>query len=361
MNIAKLKCSLFESVIDLHNWRKQYNGNNIGFGFDEYEPNERFHYAEAYSFWGDGYSKLFQYTQNEEFLDLAKKCARWLIRNENKSYRNSSFGLPWGWKDAPRDLSYLTTTVFAGNFFLSLWDATNKKKYLEIAESTGNWIVEENGICREDEGVWFYYANHPSFRFPVINAISLASGFLSKLYLCVKRPTYKELSMNALKYVLRKQNKDGSWYYSTRARIVDNLHTGYTIEGLCDIYFSFPSCRKKMYNRLIKAGNFYWSNLYDKWGYGKEKNKESSLIYWLLLRLGLHSSETRLWGYASGIRAFCKLSKALSVKNRAIRIAEYVIHNLKNSGGSFKFKSNENRKYIRHEGHIFDALISLLM
>ena len=102
------KEQIFSSLINLENWRNNHNKNDIGFGYDPYKPDQKFHYAEAYALWGNGYLKLYQITQNQEYLDLALKCAAWLIENKKPKYENYSWGLPWGWNQRAPLKSYLT-------------------------------------------------------------------------------------------------------------------------------------------------------------------------------------------------------------------------------------------------------------
>ncbi|MEM2914919.1 MAG: hypothetical protein QXH91_05935 [Candidatus Bathyarchaeia archaeon] len=360
---------IFQSVIALHKWREGYNGDSVGAGHDQYKPNDMFHYPEAYALWGEGYLKLFNITSQKEFLNLTEKCAEWLIENRNPVYKNFSWGLPWDWeaRKAPKELSYLITTVLVGDFLLSIYNTAHMKQFLDVAESIAKWILEENGAVSEGDRIWFYYANHPSFKFPVINVISKASAFFAKLYSCTQDTYYKGLAIKSAEYVMDKGNENGSWYYDDNKTCIDNVHTGFTIEGLCDVYMTFPFLTKIL-NCLMSAHEFYWNELYTPSGFGKERTagirafRKLSKILIAKYVIFPHSIlETRLYGYGAGIRAFTKLSKILAIENKGLTIAKYVIENLKSENGAFKFRSNENKYYIRQEAHIFDALASLLV
>ena len=186
----------------------------------------------------------------------------------------------------------------------------------------------------------------------------MASGFFSKLYLHTQNTDYKKLAAESARYVINNQNGDGSWYYSTERAYIDNVHTGFTIEGLCDACTVFPSLMETSQRHLIGAHDFYWNKLYTSRGFGKE-GVDNRLLHRIKDKL-LVNSETRLWGYATGIRAFTKLSKILGIENKGLAIAKYVIENLKTENGAFKFKSNEDKYYIRNEAHIFGALATLI-
>jgi len=215
----------------------------------------------------------------------------------------------------------------------------------------------------------------------------------------------RELAELSVEYVLKKQNSDGSWYFSSHRRVIDNVHTGFTVEGLCDAYLLLTSLREKarLGKSLLAAYGFYWEKLYMKTGYGREFAIRGPREAWLPLALSARNGklwksflkfvfqrdkscteragehmflracigtiehkvrrlnlESRLHGYASGIRAFTKLSRILNAENKALIIADYVMRNLQTNEGAFVFRSAERRFYIRNEGHMFDALTNLL-
>lgn len=357
-NVEDNTIYLFNSILALHNWRKECNGGEIGYGFDQYKPDTRFHYSEAYALWGRGYLKLFQNTQQKMFLNLAEKCADWLIENKNLKYENYSWGLPWDWDGRANEFSYITTTTFVGDFFIHFYEITKDKKYLSVAKSIGNWIVEENGFKENTDGIWFFYSDHHSLHYPVINAIAMASGFFSKLYSHVQNSDYKELAVESTKYIINNQNRDGSWYYSTESSYIDNVHTGFTIDGLCDVCMTFPPITETLQKRLIAAHDFYWNKLYSPRGFGKESVK-NKLLHKIKDKL-VPNHETRLHGYAAGIRAFTKLSTILDIENKGLEIAKYAMKTLQAENGAFKFTSDEDKYYIRNEAHIFDALTTII-
>lgn len=110
----------------------------------------------------------------------------------------------------PNTFSFLITTVYGEEFFLNLYKVTKNKKYLGIAQSVGNWIINECGYKKEDEGIWFYYSDCEVFHYPIFNAISKASGYLAKLYMYTKKRHFQTMAELAAVYIINKQNRDGS-------------------------------------------------------------------------------------------------------------------------------------------------------
>ena len=352
---------LLESMMRLHMWRESYNGNNVGLGFDEYVPHSMYHYPEAYALWGRGYLALYSLLGNKKFLACAEKCAKWLMDNKSSRYKNSSWGLPWEWNGRSKSYSYLSTTSFVGFFFTDLYNVDGRSEYFEMAESAADWMIEEDGFAKEDKGVWFSYSDHPSLKLPIFNAVSLACGFLSDLNVCSNVAEYGRFAAESAKYVMNCQNDDGSWHYSPANLQVDNVHLGYTLEGLCAYFRNSSNMSTKPV--LNKGGQYLWSNLYESSGYGKEYVVQPSTEWRSRLKTTLNAirllqvPESRLWGYAAAMRSFSLLS---CVDTRflecSLKIFDYTKKKMASKDGYYYFRSNDASCYIRHQSHIFDSL-----
>lgn len=361
---------VMSSLLELHEWRQAFNGDQLGHGFDPYKPDKQYDYAEAYALWGLGYLSLARLTGATEFLDLAREAGTWLVNHRNPGYSGHSWGLPWRWDEwnTPATLSFLITTAFAGEFFLALHGATGDQSYRAVAQRIAAWIECENGVVETKEGLWLYYANLPPLRFPVVNPTARASGFFAQLYVITKNEHYKRLCYDTARWVLSQQNADGSWYYSTRSAIVDNVHTGFTLQGVWDAYHVFleEHCRQA----ALKGTAFYWRRLFTPEGKGYERKpydcgdlSRVSCLQWArdqVMRLGLLRTvmpETRLWGYGSALRAFSLASQHDSHwLKQALVIYDYLQRNLALDDGSYAFHGTDSNVYVRHEAHVFEAL-----
>jgi uncharacterized protein YyaL (SSP411 family) len=350
---------LSQTIINLHMWRMGYNGSHIGSGYDQYSPDKICDYPEAYALWGNGYLYLYLSSKEEKYLDISRSCANWLIENRSPSYKHYAWGLPWEWEGRPKDTAYITTSTFVGNFFLDIYEMTFDKKYLKICREIAQWIIEENGYT-DDEGAWFNYSDHSSLTYPIFNAISMASGFLARLTSYCREPQYENLSKRSAYYTLKFQQETGSWNYSTKSKVIDNVHTGYTIEGLCDTYQALGLKEEYFENALSKAASFYKCNLYKENGYGYEK-VHPDLREKIIFKLFNRKTESRLHGYAAGIRAFTKLQTLFKEENFGESIARYIDQNLKLKNGAFKFRMNDESLYIRNEAQVFHALTFLYL
>jgi hypothetical protein len=361
--------TIISTMLRLHDWRYQHNGNRIGFGIDPYEPDEKFHYAEAYAIWGQGYLSLYQLTGVSEYLDCARKAGEWLSQNTNPGYGNPSWGLPWRWErwDTSATLSYLITTVFVGEFFLKLYSITSDQKFLDFSEQIVSWIIDENGGEEASDGRWLYYANHPGLKIPVVNPSIKTAGFLARLQQVRPRDFYREYSLEIVRWTINQQHKDGSWYYSPFNRVVDNFHSALNLEGLTYTYSIFRDL--SWWRNIQKGFEFYWRHLFNNRGKGRSRSiytlrgiHKSDLNKWLrdqIARFKVRDpiSESRLWSYGGALRVFSLASQLEeSWMENALCIYRYITNNLLNSDGSFAYKRFERQAFIRHEAHIFDGL-----
>ncbi len=370
MTIEKdLSNKLIAAMIKQHTWRQSFNGANIGLGTDPYAPLESYHYPEAYALWGRGYSSLYALTDQSLFLDLARVSATWLIDNTNPKYRHFSWGLPWTWKawQAPPDISYVTTSVAAGELLLDLSMLTKNDSYLEVGRSIADWIVYENGMEETKDGLWLNYANFPPLRFPVFNAIALASGYFARLHFLTEKPNYRELSLKTARFVLAHQRSDGSWPYSVESQVVDNVHTAYTLKGLWHVY---PLLTLEQQQKLIQGVQFYKHKLFAKTGLAKQRTfftfqdlKHVSLKRWIadqLARLGLLSNrvaEAPLWSYGAALNVFAIVGQVQpDYWIQSERIFDYVEKHLNLPNGNYSYRYGEDTPFIRHQAYWFAGM-----
>jgi len=353
------KENVYDILLSLHKWREKFNGDHIGFGHDQYKPDKLFHYPEAYAVWGLGYLNLYKITEKKEFLKNAIKCADWLIKNKNPNYKNMSWGLPWNWEywNAPKDLSYLITTVFCGDFLLESYKETLNNKYLESAINVGEWIEKENSGEMTKKGLFFYYANFPSLKFQIPNPTAKSSAFFGKLYMATGNKMYRDLCFKSAEYTLKSQNPDGSWYYSERSNIIDNFHTGLILDALLDLYYLQLFDKKSLYESLKIGFSFYWHYLFKKNGAGIEVYKKNKTLKERIYNFfNLDMNDSRLWSYGVAIKVFSKAIPILKTEEYATKIFNYSLK-LRQHDGAFCHKINDHRTFIRGEAHMFNGLI----
>jgi hypothetical protein len=124
-------------------------------------------------------------------------------------------------------------TLGAATTFLEAWDLERRDEDLALARSAVDFISKDLGWVDEGEaGVWFrYFAGQDA---TVYNVAALTGAFLQRVARCTGEAELGELGGRALRFVVRHQNADGSWFYARgpQGRWVDGFHTGYILEAL---------------------------------------------------------------------------------------------------------------------------------
>jgi len=358
LNRAENGEGLLDAALQLHRWRERANGRDLGVGADPYGPSSDYAYAEAYAVWGMGYTYLYLATGDHAYITQAESSAAWLLDNRLKRYANLAWGLPWKWerRNAPADLGYGITSVFCGELLLLLHEATGRARYLDAVESVCRWLVEENGYVQDERGFWFRYARHRSFDFPVWNVSSKAAGLLRAAGDAIGDSRWAELADAAVNSVCSQQRSDGSFPYSDERPIADNVHTGFTLEGL----LSARGAGSPIPEAIIRSGSqHYGRGFFRGDGFGYEV-KDRRLLYRMACVFGVLDREAPLWAYAAALRVFGRLDAESPFANcgSCSRILKR-LSSLRNDDGSFRFRGHDGRRFIRQEGHMFYALCLL--
>lgn len=374
------KEKILNALLDLHLWRENYNGEDIGFGADELFGNEseRRHFPHAYAIWGSGYINLYKSTEEKKYLNKAQRCAQWLTYNPNSKCQNYSWGLPLALGKTNPNASFCITTLYCANLFYELYTITQEKKYVEILSSIRKWLIEECEFeydLKKTKGIWFRYANSSEFAVSIYNVTAMAAGFFAKLYLASigEKDEDAYFAASCARYILGKQNALGFWYYGDAAVQIDVIHTALVLEGLADFYKYAGFFEWKLKEKIGIGCKFLGKKIVNSRGYALESYPIVIIAPWeirgyrttisvLLKGIFRHSSlETRSYGYGMAIKALRKcddIIKPLSVDYDIL--VNYLLENYQKRNGAFKFRKDIPHEYIRAEGHIFDGLSFLL-
>jgi len=345
----------------LHKWRVEYNGEHLGLGIDPYRSERPFDYPDAYAAWGQGYLRLYELLGGDEYIRYALEAARWLMRNSYASPGTYAWGLPWEYRGVPARTPCAITTSLVGEFFLKLYDLTGMEEYLNVARGAADWLLRENGFEEFEYGICFNYS--PAIKECIYNASARATSFLLGLSVRSGEPLYYTLVGKSMDFLMKSQNLDGSWSYCPKRNLIDNVHTGILLESLWRCYLEGRS--RELIDSLILGTDYYWRRLYDSSGFGFEKVTfltGNPYLRFVSMRMKplRRFIETRLWGYAFGIKCFA-LAGLLDARylKCALNIYDYVASRLRRACGCFGYKRDDPNCYIRHEAFLFDALTFL--
>lgn len=154
----------------------------------------------------------------------------------------------------------VVNTSFISNAFLDLYDKTENEEYLKIARSSCDFILKELNIIERPEGACFSYT--PFDKNLCHNANLLGAELLSRVYSITDEETLLEYAKKAFDFTLYHQNPDGSWDYSIdpqtgKGRKQIDFHQGFVLDSIFSfIKYTQPPDDKYM-KSLLKGAEFY--------------------------------------------------------------------------------------------------------
>jgi hypothetical protein len=229
-------------IESLHVW----NVENQYRGYDPYTAREKFNYAEADAYWGNGVLAL-------ERIGDAVNYADSLLKSQKGP---GTWGLPWEWAGNSVDQPYTDTSILAAGFLKDL--SHFEERYAKTVFATCEWLVKT--AYRKGTII---YCPGGKLDFPVTNTVSLAGGLLSKCSGDIDLDT--RILDELAEYVCSRQLSNGLWNYTDFNPIIDNYHNILTLKGLIDMYGHGPAVVKEKVKPIIDKGmDSYIKMLIDK-------------------------------------------------------------------------------------------------
>lgn len=184
------------------------------------------------------------------------------LRSPNTSFWCWGYSFPWQTRTqlVPARAPNLVCTLFVAEALLDLYESNADERYLDIAGSAADYIVQE--LYWEADSVSSFSYPFPSSRTPVHNANLLAAAFLSRVSRLTGKESYLTPALSAALYSVRCQQLDGSWVYGESAKYgwVDNFHTGF---NLCALRSIGRNLQMAQFDESLRTGfNFYRNHFF---------------------------------------------------------------------------------------------------
>ena len=186
-------------------------------------------------------------------IDLRSQKQPYYCWGYNFDWQNRAFFLP---KFEPN----IICTTFAGNALLDAYDKYADAKYLDMAISAGQFLLQALNITTNKDGLCFSYT--PFDHGQVHNANLLGAAYLARLYSITDKKELLDIALKAVRFSVSRQNEDGSWPYgeSKRQQWVDNFHTGYNLVALKK--FSEYTGDENFIDNIQRGFQFYRKNFF---------------------------------------------------------------------------------------------------
>ena len=197
---------------------------------------------------------------NDTILHLLRRLVD--LKSPNSPYFCWGYNFDWQSRDGflPKFEPNIICTTFAGNALIDAYDKFGDSKYLDMAISAGNFILNGLNITKDNGDICFSYT--PRDHGQVHNANLLGAAFLSRLYSLTQEKKFLEPAKSAVRYSIHRQNENGSWPYGEdkTQRWIDNFHTGYNLVALKR--FSEYAGNTDVMENIRKGFQFYKANLF---------------------------------------------------------------------------------------------------
>ena len=185
-----------------------------------------------------GNSSLYSIQLQKKYWSENYKLMNILLENRNQNFEHVCWGWPFEWGGEiryPPNFPLVCVTTPIGHALLDFYEITQDKYVIGIVEEVAKFLLFENGYEKYEDSICFYYSQFDKLL--ILNANAMAGSFLLRLSGINGNDEYRKLGIMAVRFNMKEQNSDGSWYYaSEKSRSknfrIDNRHTGFILEAL---------------------------------------------------------------------------------------------------------------------------------
>ena len=273
-----------------------------------------------------GYLKLYSLHNDRKYLQKIHHIISILDDIKSNGYSGYCWGYNFDWQSrtnfTPKYTPTIVNTVFIAHAFLDAYPLLKKDRFLEIARSSADFVLNDLHISRENNSICFSYT--PYDKSKIHNANILGAGLLARLYSITKEDKLLEFARNAARYVVDKQRPDGSWYYADTnyQSWIDAHHTGFVLEGLFD-YIKYT--RDKTYIPNLLAGlDFFKKHFFSK-------NGRTKFFYNHEYPVDIHCP-------SQAIVTLARLKDIQDNHSLLQKIAYWMINNMQDNNGYFYYR-----------------------
>jgi hypothetical protein len=272
---------------------------------------------------------------DETILNLVDRLVQ--LRSPDKPYYCWGYNFNWQnrYFSLPKYHPNIIGTTFAGNALIDAYESFGKKKYLEMAQSGGRFILEGLNISPVGDDICFSYTPYDHAK--VHNANMLGAAYLARIFYITGEKEFLDYAIKAMHYSVKKQNEDGSWYYGEgeKQRWIDNFHTGYNLIALINYYRYTKS--EEFENNIQRGYNFYLDHFFTSEGIAKYYHDK---IY----PIDIHSIA----------QSIITLTELHNYDNRSLQLAEVVFE------WSIKYMRHTKGYFYYQRGSFFTNRISYI-
>ena len=182
------------------------------------------------------------------------------LRSKGTTYWCWGYSFPWQTRTiiVPRGEPNLVCTAFVADALLDAYEKTRESRFLDMANSAGQYILKELYWTDADGTASFSYPLQ-GMRSKVHNANFLGAALLCRLYRHTGYRQSLEPAMKVIRYSAAKQHDSGAWDYGEASTQgwADNFHTGY---NLCALRAIARDAGTTEFDHRIRKGFEFYRN-----------------------------------------------------------------------------------------------------
>lgn len=185
-------------------------------------------------------------------------------------YHGACWGYNFDWQARrlflfPANTPTVVATNFCATALMEAYEITREKRYLDVALSAAEFVVNDLHRTPYKDGFLFSYSK-PAGNDTVFNASLLGSRLLSYCYKYTGNELYKELARKSVAACCAGQKENGAWVYGMLPvqSWVDSFHTGYNLDGLIAYQENTGDCSFEPY--MEKGFDYYVKHFFEEDG-----------------------------------------------------------------------------------------------
>jgi hypothetical protein len=192
--------------------------------------------TKGMGFFAQGYLRLYQTHGTPAFLEKLKYCLQWLMEQRSAGFKGCCWGNHFDYQSRGGNIAKGTPTIvwtgLIAHAFLDAYEGLDEERYLDVARSACDFILDELGWMEFPEGILLRY--YPNADILVHNSNMIGAGLLARVNSFSANSRYREMAEQAVQFTLHHQTGEGGWYYGvgTKWAWIDSFHSAYVLEAL---------------------------------------------------------------------------------------------------------------------------------
>jgi rhamnogalacturonyl hydrolase YesR len=173
--------------------------------------------SKGFGYLARAYLKLHRATGRHEYLQQARLCLDWLVKNGNRRHGGISWGNHFDYQSRVFYLPAGTPTIVwvahIGQAFVDAWELTKEEQFLKTAREVCEFIL--TGLERRPEGKGVCLSYVPGEFKAVHNANVLGGALLARVAAITGEEPLREVARGAMDYTVGAPLDSLWWYLSS--------------------------------------------------------------------------------------------------------------------------------------------------